>query len=641
MRYPDDSKVIINVTKAPYFADNTGTRDSTEALRRAIDDCVKEYIIGIEKLQKKLLSLSAESNGNVYVGAEAGRVIDGEVYITMPEEAPHAKIIYFPAGTYLVSDTVSYTFDNLFTQQTPSYRCELCRNIHFLGESRESTTIRLADNAPGFSKGCEKPVICFNTAAVRGKETTNCAQMNTIENITVNCGKGNDGAIGIRFTSSNCGRIENVSIIADSGYSGIDLDYGSEGVTESVDVTGFDYGIRTGRTAPFVLNNIDLSKNKICPILSNDGTLCLNRGSFGKKEAIRFEKSNCGRYFLKNDTISYSGDLESNYVFSDLSSHLDFCSVPREAKSDSPDDFAIVDDYGAIGDGKTDSTAAIQRAMNSGKPHILFGSGTYLLEKSVKIPKTVKSVDFMYCSLIPGYSLLIGEMDCAFDICEDSDSVFYAENFVSSDEFEGFFRMFKHSSLRDAVFSDIMTSSALYFNTVSGSNVYFDNCFTHTGHYSQDACLHRDGYTPVFCRMIPIELHTQNVYARNLNIERADVELLNDGSRLIIDGYKVEGPGVLIKSLNGSNTQINLFNAAWWGNKIENNVMFECIDSSLLAVGGLVHSFPEDEKFNGAYHKLNNNQEERCSITECGIPLSGKNSLGRSIGSLIKKISSV
>ena len=641
MKYPIEHPSVIDITKSPYFVDNTGQTDVTNAIRQALDDCVQGYISGLEKLRNKLLALAAESDGNVYIGAEAGRVINGEVYMTMPEEAPPAKILYFPAGTYLVSDTLSYTFDNLSAPQNENYKCELCRNIHFLGEGRETTVIRLVDDASGFGVGCEKPVLCFNPKAIRGRETTNCAQMNTVEDLTINCGKGNYGAVGIMFTSSNCGRIENVNVVSDCGICGIDFDYGCEGIVESVNVAGFDFGMRTERTSPIVLNNIDLSKNKKCAICSNDGTLCINNSEGEKASIIVLKSSNCGRYFIKDENIQHTGDENGNFIFRDYTLKNDLPAIPKNIRSNNPTDYALVDDFGAVGDGKTDSSTAIQCAMNCGKPHIIFGTGTYLLEKSVKIPKSVETIDFMYCSLAPGYSLLIGEMDCAFDICEDSTTVFYAENFVSSDEFEGFFRMFKHSALRDAVFSDIMTSSALYFNTVSGSNVYFDNCFAHTGHYSQDACLHRDGYTPVFCRMIPIELHSQNVYARNLNIERADVELLNDGSHLIIDGYKVEGPGVLIKSLNGANTQINLFNAAWWGNKIENNVMFECIDSSLLAVGGLVHSFPEDEKFNGAYHKLNNNQEERCSITECGIPLSGKNSLGRSIGSLIKKISSV
>ena len=88
MKYPIEHPSVIDITKSPYFADNTGQTDTTNAIRQALDDCVQGYISGLEKLRNKLLALAAESDGNVYIGAEAGRVINGEVYMTMPEEAP-------------------------------------------------------------------------------------------------------------------------------------------------------------------------------------------------------------------------------------------------------------------------------------------------------------------------------------------------------------------------------------------------------------------------------------------------------------------------------------------------------------------------------------------------------------------------
>ena len=64
--------------------------------------------------------------------------------------------------------------------------------------------------------------------------------------------------------------------------------------------------------------------------------------------------------------------------------------------------FVTYEEFGAVGDGVTDSSRAIQMAMNSGKSVILFGSGQYLINKKIKIPKTVKTVDFLYCSLATG-----------------------------------------------------------------------------------------------------------------------------------------------------------------------------------------------------------------------------------------------
>lgn len=110
--------------------------------------------------------------------------------------------------------------------QWPTYICELCRNIHVLGESKENTVIRLADNAKGFEN--KKAVIRFNTASemYAEKESTNCAMENTVKDITIDCGKGNGGAVGIYYVSSNLGRIENVNITAESGYCGVFFDMG-------------------------------------------------------------------------------------------------------------------------------------------------------------------------------------------------------------------------------------------------------------------------------------------------------------------------------------------------------------------------------------------------------------------------------
>src|SRR5688500_15508999 len=59
------------------------------------------------------------------------------------------------------------------------------------------------------------------------------------------------------------------------------------------------------------------------------------------------------------------------------------------AQKDSPaprrDALATVLDYGAIGDGQADDTAAIQRAVDEGRGAVVFPPGTYKLTKTVEI----------------------------------------------------------------------------------------------------------------------------------------------------------------------------------------------------------------------------------------------------------------
>ena len=55
MRYPIKTDTIIDVTKPPYCADNTGKKDCTEILRRVLDDIL---IREVEELQKRKVSVS-------------------------------------------------------------------------------------------------------------------------------------------------------------------------------------------------------------------------------------------------------------------------------------------------------------------------------------------------------------------------------------------------------------------------------------------------------------------------------------------------------------------------------------------------------------------------------------------------------
>ncbi len=637
MKYASVAKNVIDVTKAPYFADNTGKTDCTQALRQAIDDCFRPVVDALEELRQELLRMAEEQGGDVYAGVEAGRVIDGQVYITCPKKPVPVKILYFPAGTYLVSDTVCYTFDNLSTQQNAGYRCELCRNIHILGEDKETTVIRLADNAAGFEKGAKKPVVSFNKVSRENDETTNCAQMNTLVDITVDCGRGNEGAIGVLYASSNCGRIENVNVKAENALYGIDFDYSSELCMENVCVSGFEYGIRTCLTAPLIMNGVDLSGNREAGVSSYNGHIVARNVRSGDIPTFSLKAGGCGRYYFGDESITCVGSTEGNFVYYESAdAPLKMPEFPKQENIPF-EEWVCVDDFGAVGDGVTDSTIAIQKALNSGKPVVLFGSGTYLVERTLKIPATVKILDLMYADIKPGYSLIVGELSGVFEVSETSESPLFIKQFSPSEEFCGYFRLCRQTAKRTLVLKDIFMAASLYCNTESGkgSEVYIDNCFTHTNHYTQNASISREGYTSVFCKVIPVEAHGQKLYARNLNIERADVEMLNDGGETVVDGYKVEGAGVLVKTVNGGTTQLNLFNAAWWGNGIKENGLFEVADSALSVCGGQIFCHSEDDDYSRAITIGTGEHATFASLREKSVALQGLDALNRSFGRMI------
>jgi len=157
MKYPHNAKAVVDVTKAPYFCDNTGKNDCTEALCRAVDDVLRPNIEGIEKALNKL---NASSDPNYTISFEI-RKKDGVLNVIFPEELEPAKILYFPNGTYLVSDTISHSLESLRNILSGNRRMEINRQIYIHGESAEGTVIRLKDNCPGFGFGDQKPIISY------------------------------------------------------------------------------------------------------------------------------------------------------------------------------------------------------------------------------------------------------------------------------------------------------------------------------------------------------------------------------------------------------------------------------------------------------------------------------------------------
>ena len=599
MRYPIKTDTIIDVTKPPYCADNTGKKDCTEILRRVLDDILIREVEELQKTHDKVIELSEGGRENVYIGLETARYQRGKLSITYPENKPYSRIIYFPNGTYLVRDTVTYTLENLkqFWYSVPYY--ENCRNIHFLGESREGTVIRLADNSVGFEKGSKKPLISFvnnEHKVARNEEYTNVAFMNTIEDITLDCGVGNPGAVGIKYVSSNCGRIENVSIKVESGYCGIYVDYGSQATFDNISASGFDYGLDVANSAMLIFSGLDLTSCKVAGMLTGGSTVVCSDIDSGDMPTVSFFAGS-GRYYFTDKSITFANDPSGNNVyFEELPTKLR--AMPKNPRQNAPEEIAFVDDFGAIGDGVTDSTRAIQRAMNSGKPTVLFGNGEYLINAKIKIPKTVKTVDFLFCSLACGIRLVGGEYDAAFEISEDSDELLFMENLSAWENFRGHIRLVKHTAHRDAVFSDIhLMSASMYFNSVPGSRVYFDNCFLTTGTYTRDAWIPGDGFVPVYSHIIPYEFHGQTVYGRQVNPERADLAMLNDGSDILLDGFRTEGPGSALKTVNGGNTKICLFNAGI-GYKYAENPLFETIEAELDITGALTFGFSEKTEYN-------------------------------------------
>jgi hypothetical protein len=216
------------------------------------------------------------------------------------------KIVYFPNGTYLVSQ-------ELFKQYSAgAYACGLI----LMGESQSGVIIKLADNAVGYGDPAHPAPVILTTSKGLGlvHNTTGNgtdAYRNAIENLTINVGSGNPGAIGISYLANNVGSIRNVTLIAPtgSGLTGIDMSRGFIGpaLIENVEVNGFPIGINVANTEYGVtLEHISLVNQTQVALQNSDNELAINcLKTSGTVPALHNNTAN-GLVVLSNSTLANS-----------------------------------------------------------------------------------------------------------------------------------------------------------------------------------------------------------------------------------------------------------------------------------------------------------------------------------------------
>lgn len=582
MRYPENLRIIVDITKPPYCADNTGKTDCTEAIKKAYDDIIMRSVELFDKTFQKL----KDAPQNTYLGFQS-RNIPGYLNVSYSEHLPEARIIYFPKGTYLISDTIAYKTRNSRKYMGDKFWFELNRNIHFEGESREETVIKLVDNAKGFEYGNSRPMIDFlPRPEAMIEHIANNAMQNSIKDITLDCGKGNSGAVGLKFYASNTGAIRNVTIKSSDpegeGFVGLSLINGCCGIIKNVKIQGFTYGVYGVNEARTVFENVTLENQRWCgmyfktfdsvlkDIKSNNTvpTLVTETASFCYGSLLNVEgQVNCADniFYIRNngeENTIYPTKTIKDSENTKISLNLPIEDTPEFTYPD-VSEWVCVDDFGAVGDGETDCTKAIQDAMNSGAEVIYFNEGRYLISDEIKIPQSVRLIDFCYCNMVSAGRLKTEKGTGAFVIDENSTDVLFMQHAYTWEYFCGMFKFIKHSAKRDLVMRDIhLQAASVYFNTVRGSKVFIENVANTTGDFTEWYLYERVGEKPILASNIPFEFYGQKVFARYINPERADLEMLSDGSVGVFLSAHTEGPGTVLKTVNGGISEILTFSAS-------------------------------------------------------------------------------
>lgn len=473
------------------------------------------------------------------------------------------RFIYLPQGTYLVCDTLKIA--------------QTGKRYYFQGENREKTIIKLKDNCPGFADS-SNPKAVINTQGPAGQ-----AFQNSVFDLTVDIGKGNQGAIAIAFLNNNQGTIRNVTVKSTDpekkGFAGIDLTlpWPGPGIIKDVKIIGFNFGIKIGFPEfGMVLENVTLenqrevgiensanllsirklTSNNSVPAIRNTDSRSLVvlidgnfQGGAGSELAIENKEGVLYARNLKVSGYQFAIANRSNLISEDT--FTEFISdriyslfptpqtslhLPVEDVTTVPDDnlnnWVSVTKYGANGSDKEDDTLAIQKAIDSGKSTVYFPRGTYYISQTVRVRGNVKRITGL------GSTIAVTE-----PFSNQNQPVFRLENgnqnVVTLEHFWGNYSNYKnfywvdHASARTLFLRNIAVGAGKAYRNTGAGNLFIED--VSAGEW-------------IFNR--------QKVWARQLNPEGDNTKIINNGGTLWILGLKTEDEGTVVETINGGKTEV-------------------------------------------------------------------------------------
>jgi hypothetical protein len=491
------------------------------------------------------------------------------------------RVIYFPAGTYLVSQPLrekdlKSQWNSLLTLQ---------------GENRATTIIKLTDNNPLYrNRSTPKDVVHFASQNAGPKGGGNSGFDNNVFDMTIDVGRGNAGAVALDFIGNNYCALRNVTLQSSDpdhlGAIGLAMLRYAAGpcLMKNVVINGFDYGIKVANSEYSLtfedltllsqrvvgIDNADnvlsirhlVSTNKV-PAISNQNSAglitllggILQDGS-GKVSAVRNQGTLYARDVRSSGYASVVQGIRGTSIteydsgpnVSQFGGKASSLNLPVEETPYFEDTqlnkWESVTAFGADPTGRLDSSSAIQRAIDSGATTVYFPTGVYSVASTILVRGKVCMLQGFDSSVNPsGETFAHGEIPAPLFKIEGGTSEVTLDHFRIGAFYPhpapGVIFIQQDSArsliLRDSLIGAQSTTTVAYQNTSQGTGTLFvENVAAEPWQI----------------------LYAQKVFSRQLNPEANNTKITNNGGNLWILGLKTEGTGTNIETTKGGSTEV-------------------------------------------------------------------------------------
>ena len=480
------------------------------------------------------------------------------------------RIVFLPDGVYRVSASLVKRY------RTGAFGCGMI----LVGQSRERTIIRLEDHAPGFSDAQHPKAVIFTSSKLLDGSATgggkdyvglgegNDAYENFVENLTVEVGNGNPGAIALDFHGNNVDAVRHVTLRAPPGSGAVGLSmtrkWPGPTLVEDLTVEGFAVGLATAQTEyGLTFEHLHLHNQSQSAIRNQQNALAIrdldvqgpaafivNGGDKaflaidgGRVEAASPEAliRNEGFAVLRRMTlggIEMSGTLQGGgdwHPFA-VPDWIPAAADPPPPPLAAPEQWVSPARFGATGDPAQNATEALRAAMATGAAVIYLPHGTYMIDDGVEIPATVQRIVGMNSTLRvlprrrPTFQRTAGMMQAL-----TAGPPLLIERLAFDNSNQGDQLAVELAANRDLVLRDVVSAgTTLLDRKADGGRAFLE-----------DVC----------CGKLLLA-GARPVYARQFDTEGGGVRIVDKGAPLSLLGLKTEGVSVILDNGAGAHSDI-------------------------------------------------------------------------------------